>query len=386
MHAIILAAGEGMRLRPLTTYMPKVMLPVGNKPIMEYVIDALRENDVKDITIVVGYHADKVKQYFGNGTDFGVKIKYALQRKQIGTAHALYQAKMDGEFLLLYGDNMIDAQCVREILQSEVNTILGVRSEKPFRYGIIERGGKNIIKLVEKRDYGEAVVFTGLGHFESDIFRRIEEMMQSEIYDLPGVLNAMDIEVKVSNCGWRDALYPWDLLDLNSVTLSSNVRRIAGKVEESNIIGNVEIGSGTRIGAGSYIYGNVKIGENCNIGPNTVIMGDTSIGDGVEIGAFGYIENSIIMGGTKIGVGSVVKNSVIGREVAIGDKFVVLSGNRKRIFVDEIMSVNGGAIVCDGATIGAMVVVAEGCIVGADSRIGSMKFIRSDLGNGERVV
>jgi len=386
MQAIILAAGEGHRLRPLTTNMPKVMLPVGNKPILEYVIDALRENYVNHITIVVGYRADKIKQYFGNGSEFGVHIDYVMQKKQLGTAHALYQARMDDEFLLLYGDNMITGDCVRELLKTETYTIIGTYSNKPSRYGVIESRGNKLMKIREKPSMEEgAIVFTGMAHFDAEIFNAIEEAMKDGIYKLPDVLNRMDIKIKIVDCCWKDAIYPWDLLELNSYALKGNIRKLAGKIEDSTIIGNVEIGENTEIGAGSYIRGNVRIGENCHIGPNTVIIGDTSIGEGVSIGALSYIENSIIMNDTSIGIGAVIKDSVIGREANIGNKFITLSGRRKRIIEDEIMEISGGVIIGDGANIGSAIITHPCITIGANARISDLKSIDFDVENDESV-
>ena len=385
MRAIILAAGEGMRLRPLTTYMPKVMLPVGNKPILEYVVEALRNNSIKEITIVVGYKSDRIKQYFGNGADFGVHIDYVEQKKQLGTAHALYQAKKDGEFLLLFGDNIVGERCVKELLNTKINTIIGARSNRISAYGIVESvGGK--IKIVRKAWDGEAIAFTGMGHFDGEIFEVIEEKMKEGIYNLPEILNDMDIRLKITDCEWKDAVYPWDLIELNSYSLRRNVRKLAGKIEESIIIGNVEIGENSRIGAGTYIYGNVKIGENCEIGPNSVIIGDTSIGDGVRIGALSYIENSLIMDDVSIGEGSYLKDSVIGRESWLGVKFVGLSGKARKIIEGEIIDVNAGIIIGEGAYIGSSVVIHPGVVIGSNAKIGSLKVLKEDVANEERVV
>ena len=385
MRAIILAAGEGMRLRPLTTYMPKVMLPVGNKPILEYVIEALRNNSIKEITIVVGYKSDKIKQYFGNGADFGVRIDYVEQKKQLGTAHALYQAKNDEEFLLLFGDNIVGERCVKELVNTKINTIIGAHSNRISAYGIVESmNGK--IKIVRSSRDGEAIVFTGMGHFDGEIFRIIEERMEEGIYNLPEILNDMNIGLKITDCEWKDAIYPWDLIELNSYSLRGNVRKLAGKIEESTIIGNVEIGENSRIGAGTYIYGNVKIGENCEIGPNSVIIGDTSIGEGVRIGALSYIENSLIMDDVSIGEGAYLKDSVIGREAWLGVKFVGLSGKARKIVEGDIIDVNGGIIIGDGAYIGSSVVIHPGVVVGSNAKIESLKVLKEDVSNEERVI
>jgi len=385
MRAIILAAGEGVRLRPLTSYMPKVMLPVGNKPILEYVVESLRSNGIKEITMVVGYKSDRIKQYFGNGAEFGVHIDYVEQKKQLGTAHALYQAKLDEEFLLLFGDNIVGERCVKELLNTKINTIIGAHSNKISVYGIVETvNGK--IKIVRKSWGNEAIAFTGMGHFDGEIFRIIEEKMRDGIYNLPEILNDMDISLKIVDCEWKDAIYPWDLIELNSHSLRRNVRKLAGKIEESTIIGNVEIGENTRIGAGSYIKGNVKIGKNCEIGPNSVIIGDTSIGNGVRIGALSYIENSLIMDDASIGEGAYLKDSVIGRESWIGVKFTGLSGRATKILKGEVIDVSGGIIVGDGAYIGSSVVIHPGVMIGSNARIDSLKVLKEDVANEERVV
>ncbi len=385
MRAVILAAGEGTRMRPLTRYMPKVMIPVGNRPIMEHVIEALRTNGILDITIVVGYMADKVKQHFGNGRDFGVNIEYRTQRKLLGTAHALYQAKdIDDEFILVFGDNLVPCECISEIKKAEVNTILASIPKKPYIYGAIEMDGRVKIK---ERKVSEGLVFTGIGHFNSEIFSKIEEAMDEDIYDIPEVLNRIEnLKVISSQCGWEDAIYPWDLLSLNSRVISKNTKTVAGKVERADIIGNVEIGEGSFIGGGSYIKGNVKIGKNVEIGAGTVIMGDTSIGDGVKIGSLTYIENSIIMDDTKIGEFSRIKDSVIGRNCTIEPKFMTISGERKIIFNDTIMEVEGGVVVGDNTEIGANVVVNPCIRIGANVKINHLKVIGVDVNDNASVM
>lgn len=184
----------------------------------------------------------------------------------------------------------------------------------------------------------------------------------------------------------EDAIYPWDLIELNSYSLRRNVRKLAGKIEESTIIGNVEIGENTRIGAGSYIRGNVKIGKNCEIGPNCVIIGDTSIGDGVRIGALSYVENSLIMNDTSIGEGAYLKDSVIGREAWLGVRFTGLSGRTRKIMREEVIDINGGIIVGDGAYIGSSVIIDPGVVVGSNAKIEALKVLKDDVANGERVV
>ncbi len=387
MEAVILAAGEGRRLRPLTTYYPKPMMPVGNKPILEWIITALRISGITNITIVVGYQKDKIIRYFGDGKDFGVDIDYVIQEKQLGTAHALSAVGSRDDFILLPGDNLVDPLCIEKI-KKEKNTILTTISDMPSKYGVIVREGTKV-RIIEKENiHGNAQVFTGIGHFDANIFRVIEKAMSEEIYDLPQIISSMDnLKVVTSSCTWLDAVYPWDLLNLNWYALKSLPRRIEGKIERSEIIGQVEIGKGTIIGAGSYIKGPVVIGENCVIGPNTVIMPGVSIGDGSEIGAHSYIERSIIMRNVTVGVGVRMRNSVIANGVTIEDGSILLSGNVRRIVEDEIFNFESvGAILGDGAYIGAGSVIAPGVLVGADVNVGALKTIFGDVKNGEKVI
>ena len=114
MKAVILAAGEGKRLRPFTETMPKVMLPVANKPILEYIVDAVKNCGIDEIIIVVGYKKEVIMEYFKNYKD--CKITYVTQENHLGTAHALLQAKhkLDDTFIVLSGDNIIDQESIEQ--------------------------------------------------------------------------------------------------------------------------------------------------------------------------------------------------------------------------------------------------------------------------------
>jgi len=135
-----LAAGEGRRCRPLTQTRSKVMLPVGNRPFMEYVIRALAANGIKDIYVVVGYEKERVMDYFEDGIDFGVSITYIEQNELLGTAHALLKAEpyVDEEFLVVNGDNLIDKRAVAELISAEgENVILAALRRHSGDYGVL---------------------------------------------------------------------------------------------------------------------------------------------------------------------------------------------------------------------------------------------------------
>ena len=121
MQCVILAAGEGSRMRPLTTTRPKVMLPLAGKPILEHLIRNVKEAGISDIIIVVGYKEEAIRDYFGDGTAFGVKITYVVQRKQLGTADALRSAEpfVTDTFLMLNGDMVVTVDDLKAVCGTE---------------------------------------------------------------------------------------------------------------------------------------------------------------------------------------------------------------------------------------------------------------------------
>ncbi len=382
MKGIILAAGEGKRLRPLTASMPKVMIPVGNRPILQYVIESMASSGIREISIVVGYHSEKIKQYFGNGRNFGVEIEYIMQEKQLGTAHALYQAKTDEDFILVPGDNIISDECIKGLIKKDNNTILGVFSQNASKYGVVEYRENKVLKIMEKiPETEENLIFTGIGRFGPEIFEEIEASLNEGIYEFPKVLNRMKgIKLHVAECLWKDAVYPWDLIELNSWALKGALRQISGKIEKAEIIGKVEIGEGTVISGGTYIRGPVRIGKNCYIGPNSVILPDTSIGNDVSIGAQSLIKNSIIMSSTTIGHQSAIENSIIARGCSIGPRFHSISSSFRKIIDREVVEIrDGGAVVGEDSRIGADVSIYPGCRIGAESRIPSGTVMKEEM-------
>src|SRR4030065_345150 len=125
-QAVVLAAGEGQRLRPFTVSPPKAMLSIADKPILQFVIEALARNGIRDIVLVVGYRKEQVYDYFGGGEQFGVEITYVTQEAQLGTAHALSRARdrVKDEFLVISGDNLIEAATIAAFVEGGPATAL----------------------------------------------------------------------------------------------------------------------------------------------------------------------------------------------------------------------------------------------------------------------
>ncbi|MDD5768713.1 MAG: sugar phosphate nucleotidyltransferase, partial [Methanothrix sp.] len=153
MKAVILAAGEGRRCRPLTQTRPKVMLSVRNRPFMEYVIGALAAKGVRELVVVVGYQKERIMDYFGDGVQYGVEIEYVVQDEQLGTADALskVESRVDGPLLVVNGDNLVDETAVEDILLAEgENVILAALREHAGDYGVLTVEGAKVTKILEK--------------------------------------------------------------------------------------------------------------------------------------------------------------------------------------------------------------------------------------------
>ncbi|MHC1579325.1 MAG: bifunctional sugar-1-phosphate nucleotidylyltransferase/acetyltransferase [Candidatus Alkanophagales archaeon] len=387
-QAIVLAAGEGQRLRPFTATKPKVMLPVANKPILEYVVRALAENNIRDIVLVVGYRKDKVMSYFGDGHDFGVRIRYVEQRQQLGTAHALRQAESLAaeEFLVISGDNIVDERTVAAALAAEKYSLLYKQHPEASKYGVLEvdslelRDGMRVRRIVEKPKGGAEGVLVNIGIyvFDRTIFDEIDE--KTDITDVlngfvgrGGVLRAYE-----ARGVWLDVVYPWDLLSVNDVALRLRTagRALAGRVEGGvTIRGDVEIGEGSVIRANSYIVGPVVIGRNCEIGPNVCIFPATSIGNNVRIEAFTLVRNSVIMDDVSIGAGCSIKDSIIDRGCSIGDRFSTQSGRGDVKIDGEHHSVEAGAMLGECCVVGDSVVAKPCTILGNNVKVGDMKVV-----------
>ena len=396
MQAVILAAGEGTRLRPFTLTRPKVMLPVGNRPILEFVVESLVANGVRDIVIVVGYHKERIMSFFGDGSKFGAKISYVFQDKQLGTGHALTYLKggTKGRFLILPGDNIVDKEAVAALLSvGEGSAVLVTESDEPSKYGVVELNQDMVVQIREKpRETVGNIINTGLYNFNSSILPLIEQEVRQGHYGiteaLQGVIGNTHLQAIRLRGRWEDAVYPWDLVRLNEIALESGGQDINGTIEPgATIKGPVRIGKGTKIRSGCYIEGPVIIGEGCDIGPSVSIMPSTSIGNGTNIDPFTCIKNSIIMANVNIGSHSNICQSVIGDNVRIASNFASACGDASVQIEKQWYSVdNIGCMIGEETSVGPGAIVASGSIIGSSCRIGNGARVSGNLENRSIVI
>lgn len=397
MKAIILAAGEGTRLRPFTVSRPKGMIPVGNKPILQHIVESLVQNDLKEIVMVVGYKKDRILSYFEDGRKFGARISYVMQDKQLGTAHALLMAGreiQEDNFLVLPGDNFIDAQTVSDLTQQgKPPSVLVTESEIPSKYGVLQLEGDRVNSIVEKPQWRAGnIISTGMYSFTPEIFRMIEsQALGADVgisHVLQSLLPKLDLRAVHTTGKWIDAVYPWDLTSVNAVALEIHGQRVNDTVEPGvTLKGPVSIGVGTRIRSGCYIEGPVSIGEGCDIGPNVTILASTSIGNGVQVEPFSFISNCLIMSNVLIGSHSHLSHSVVDDGVKAKAGLFASSGVAFARVDKELFRINEvGALIGQDCTIGSRVVISSGSIVGAGCRIDDGVRVSCNLENKSVVV
>ena len=412
LKAIILSAGEGSRMRPLTLTKPKTMLPVAGKPIIQYNIESLRDNGITDILLIVRYKEEIVRNYFGDGSDFGVNISYKTQKDFLGTANAISYGEdfIDDSIIVLNGDIILDYEIIHEIIKkynylSPDTLMLLTEVEDPSAFGVVEIENGNIKNIVEKPKREEApsnLVNAGIYIFNKDIFDKIRETEISERgeYEITDSVS-LQIEDNKTVIGhktskdWIDVGRPWELIEVNEELIGKLKTEIKGTVEAGAVIhGEVFLDEGSVIKAGVYIEGNVYIGKNCDIGPNSYIRGNTYFGDNVHVGNAVEIKNSIIMENTNVSHLSYVGDSVIGSNcnIAAGTNIANLRFDnatiKTKIKNQKIDSGRRklGAIIGDSVKTGINSSFSPGVKVGHNSTIGSGVLLYEDLPSDTRVL
>lgn len=412
MKAIILTAGEGTRMRPLTVTKPKTMLQVGGKPILQYNVESLRDAGINDITMVVGYREEVIKNHFKDGSDYGVNINYVTQEERLGTAHAIGSTRdcINGKFIILNGDIIINPVLIEDLIkkyQSENARSVLVLTEvdDPSSFGVVEIDGDKIINIIEKPAPGEApsnLINAGIYLFDDQIFKAIEITGKSQRgeYEITDSLQIqMENGEKVlglrSKNNWIDIGRPWELLDVNEHFLKDLKTDILGEVEDgATIHGPVFVGKNSIIRSGCYIIGPVYIGENCDIGPNTFLRKHTSIGNNVSVGNAVEIKNSIIMDNTNINHLTYVGDSIIGSKcnIAAGTNIANLRFDDGTVKInvkgDKIDSGRRkmGVVFGDGVKTGINSSFNPGVKVGVNSRIGAGAIVSKDLESNKVLI
>ncbi|MBP2146850.1 bifunctional UDP-N-acetylglucosamine pyrophosphorylase/glucosamine-1-phosphate N-acetyltransferase [Methanofollis sp. W23] len=392
MECVILAAGEGTRMRPLTADRPKVMLPIANRPMLEHLVCAVRDAGITSVVLVVGYGEREVRDWFGDGSRFGLSIRYVTQRHQLGTGDALMATEglTTGRFLMLNGDMIVESSDLAALCQREAPCMGVHESDHPQDYGVVTMDGAQITGLEEKSRHPRSTwINAGVYLFDQEIYARAEDLSLSGRgeYELTDALEGYIAEGRLTAYPlktWMDVGSPWDLLDANATLLAGMEASRDGAVEEGVVVhGKLILGKNSVVKAGTYIEGDCVIGDGCTVGPHAYLRGSTTIGDSCHIGHSVEVKNSIIFAETKIPHFNYLGDSVVGSHCNFGAGTKVANLRHDH----GIIRVNGrstgrkkfGAIIGDHVLFGINCSVNVGSVIGSYSLIGPHSLVEGVL-------
>ena len=363
MHAVILAAGEGARFRPLTANRPKSMLPIGERPLLEHIVRAVAESGIDDVVLVVGHKRDRIQSHFGNGEAFGVSITYVRQERPRGTGDALLQAEhaVDDSVLVLNGDRLVDPSLLvdlQERYESTGDACLAVTTvENPSDYGVVTVTDGRVSEIVEKPPAHAVTTNTvnvGVYSFGPDIFaaiRRTETFGELRLTDtLATYLPDHPVRAVRYTGEWYELSHPWDLLSVNAGRLSTR----ATTVDESAVVHD-----DATVGTPAVV------GPQCLVHPGGRVLQNSVLGANVSVGSNSVVRNSVVLDDVTIGPDVVVSDSIVGAGATVGQSTSLLGG-RSDIVLDDTVhdDVRFGALVGDRTDIGGGVTVTAGTIIG----------------------
>jgi len=327
MQIVILAAGNGTRLQPLTCRGPKPLIKIFDKSILEHNLEQLR-GITKEVILVIGYKGELIQKKIGKNYK-GIRIKYVWQKKPRGTGDAAKYALpyLKDRFLLLNGDDFYFKEDLKKLIK-KFPAIL-VKKENPKNFGaVIVKEGNKVKEIVEKPEKKISnLANIGAYYLPKEIFKyKIKKSKRGE-YEFPDYINQFAKEhplyfVKAKN--WIPVSFSWNLLDAAEFFLNNIKEKIEGKIERNvHTEGKIILKKGSILRSGTYIIGPVYIGKNCIIGPNCFIRGNTMIGNNCRIGQAVEIKNSIIYENTNVAHLSYVGDSIIGQNCNLGAGTIV---------------------------------------------------------------
>lgn len=357
MKAVIMAGGFGTRMRPLTINLPKPMIPMVNRPIMEIIVDLLKKHKLTDLISVVFYQPETITEYFHDGADFGVQMMYKAAESDLGTAGSVKNCQsLIGEerFVVISGDVLTDFDLTEALRFHEKNkakaTMILTRVENPLAFGVVitDKDGK-IQRFLEKPTWGEVfsdTVNTGIYILEPDVLDLIPEKTE---FDFSKNLFPQMLREGMPLYGYIAQGYWADIGNLDQYRLAHQ-DIFAGKVD-------IRMPGSRMNKVGKEIWA----GEKTSIDPTAQISGAVVLGDNCHVGKGARITNSVLGDGCQVEEGAVLTNAILWRNVSIGAEAqvrecVLASGTD----VQEKASIFEGAIISDNCTIGKEAVVKAG--------------------------
>jgi UDP-N-acetylglucosamine diphosphorylase/glucosamine-1-phosphate N-acetyltransferase len=407
MKALVLTAGEGQRLRPLTTNRSKSMLMIAGRPVLQYIIDSLIENDIRDIVVVVGHGREELIDHFQMGGDFGVRIRYMIQHQQKGVEHAILTAReeLEGEeeFLLVNGDVLVEPEMVSRTLSTHKTlggavTMLVTLVSNPEQFGTVKLGPNGIVeKLVEKGGpdrYVSNYAVAGVSVFNTKVLPLLEKHGAMELAFEEYIKSGSQVSATVWEKEWAEFTWPWDILDANKIVMDRLLKGKGSYIAESAdvhpsvvIEGSVYIDKGSIVRPNTTLRGPIYIGKNVYVGNNSLIRDYSSLCDGVRIGYAVEMRNSMVFERVNVGRMTYLADSIVGADTCIeagaqlwnwrpGSEPLYLKQENEKI---QVPLRKFGAIVGDNVVIGVNASIYPATRIGEDSMISAGCVVEEDI-------
>jgi glucose-1-phosphate thymidylyltransferase len=376
--AVVLAAGEGNRLRPLTHNRPKPMLPAANRPILEYVLDALVDAGIARLCLVVGYKRDRVQDHFGP-TYRDVPIDYVVQGKQLGSGHALQQAAgtVDDSFVVVNGDRVIQSKMVSAVVDAHEDdpaALAVLEHGNAQRYGAVDVEDGVITAFVEKPDRNAfRLINAGVYAFDRSIFDALARAdrvdgtlpLTTAVEDL---VEARQVAAVRTDGLWVDATYPWDLLEVAHEVLRHGI--VEPPERDADGPGDVWVADSARIDPDATLQGPVVVGPDTEVAAGAVVGPNVALGRNATVGANATVTASVLDTDTRVGPGSVLIDCVTGHDVHLGPA-TVAPGGPADVQVEETVHRGErlGAVFGDRVRADGGVDCAPGTLVGTSAHL-----------------
>ncbi len=351
MKAVVMAGGEGSRLRPLTINRPKPLVPICNKPIMEHIIELLKNHGITDVVSTLHYRADEIVSYFGDGKEFGVNMMYSIEDEPLGTAGSVKKAEqyLDDTFLIISGDALTDFD-LGEVIRfhkekGALATITLTRVENPLEFGVVitDEDGK-IRRFLEKPSWGEVfsdTINTGIYILEPEIFELLELRKNCD-WSHDVFPDIMERKLPLYGCivegYWCDI---GNLQQYRQANYDLFSKKVKANIPGKQIRKNLWIGDNTDIHPSVAINGPVVIGKNCRIKENVRIDEFTAFGDNCIIEENSAIQRSIIWSNAYLGKNTRVSGSILCRQITMKQNASTSEGS---IVGDKCFLGNGATV------------------------------------------
>jgi mannose-1-phosphate guanylyltransferase/phosphomannomutase len=369
MKAVILAGGEGTRLRPLTSNQPKPMMPVVNEPMMEHIIQLLSKHGFDDILVTVAFLANHIRNYFGDGSEFGVRMRYATEEAPLGTAGSVRNAidELDDTFLVIAGDVLTDVDLQALVADHRKHdafaSIALKRVENPVEFGIvITREDGSIERFLEKPTWGQVfsdTINTGIYVLEPDIFDFIPP---NEVVDFSSDVFPQVLERGLPIYGHIAEGY-WEDVGTVEAYRAAHEDILDGRVQLDlpgfRVREGVWLGEGADVSPEAIVEGPVLIGDNSRVEAGAVIRPYTVLGTDVVVKADALVERSVLHDHVYVGRGSRLRGAVIGRASDLREGVRIDEG----VVIGDECFVGEGAIINPGVKIYPFKSVEPGALV-----------------------